>query len=268
VAIAENVIQIAFNNAVYFSGLLDTADASQASLYTVTPNVSTTGYDGNPARACTAIQIALATTDIPNGSQYGSVLDVTLDRPMSPYPATYNIAVQGIYQWDLTQEVAPTTLTLYGVYRTLVRPTADLPTLSRDFANPSSLSGTTGLAQNPAILGVFSVDSSGDYAIDSGLASFKKRVYRRLVTKPGGFLHLGNGYGVGVPQQAKKLARNSTIQKLATQAESQISLEPETQACQVTVAPDAVQPWLARFTILVKVKGGRGTKFSAAFPTQ
>jgi hypothetical protein len=271
VAIAENVIQLVFSNAVYFSGLLDTPDASNPALYTVTANTSTTGYDGNSARPVNAIVAALSTSaDIPPGTQYGAAIDVTLDRPMSPYPATYTIAVQGIYQYDLSQELTPSSITLYGVYRTLVRPSADLPTPTRDIANPSSLSGTVGLAnaQNPAILGVFSIDSSGDYANDQGLASYKKRIYRRLVTRPGGFLHLGNGYGVGVPQQAKKLARSATIQQLASSAERQIALEPETQQCQVTVAPDQVQPWLARFTILAKVKGGQGTKFSAAFPTQ
>jgi hypothetical protein len=271
VAIAENVIQLVFNNAVYYSGLLDTTDASNPALYTVTANTTTIGYDGNAARSVNVVSVVQSTSaDIPPGTEYGAALDVTLDRPMSPYPATYTIAVQGLYQYDFSQEIVPSSITLYGLYRALIRPTADLPSPTRDIANPSSLVSTVGLpnAQNPAILGVFSYDSSGDYANDSGLASYKKRVYRRLVTKPGAFLHLGNGYGVGVAQQVKKLARNATIQQLASEAQRQIGLEPETQQCQVTVAPDEAQPWLARFTILSKIKGGSATKFSAAFPSR
>lgn len=265
-AIAENVVQLAFNNVVYYSGLLDPPDASNASNYVIVAATNTVGYDGNPARPVNVVAITPVTSDLPNGAPSGSVLDVTTDRPMTPYPALYSIEVSGLFTADLSQALANTTLGYYGLYRELVSPSVDLPHPTRDFANPSSLSTAINLPnpQNPANLGVFSV-SNGDYAFDQGMASFKKRVYRRLITRPGGFLHLGKGYGVGVPQQGKKLARPSTIRALSATAEKQIGQEPETQACSVTGRASASGE--ARFTILVKTKGGQGSKFSAAFPT-
>jgi hypothetical protein len=270
IAIAENVIQLVFNDAVYYSGLLDTADASVASHYTVTNEPTTTGYDGNPAQPVNAVSIMQSSTDIPAGIEFGAALDVILDRPLSPYPTTYTIAIAGLFNASLTQEIAPTTLTFYGLYRQLVQPSVELAAPARDFANPSSLLTAVGLPNslNPAVLGVFSVDSSGDYAIDQGLADYKKRVYRRLVTRPGGFLHLGRSYGVGVPQQTKRLARGQTIQNLATQAQNQIGQEPETEACSVTATQDSTNPGLVRFTILARTKGGQASKFSAAFGPQ
>jgi len=270
IAIAENVIQLVFNDAVYFTGLLDAADASLIGHYEVDAITTSIGYDGNPARSVAPAQIVVAVADAPPGIQAGAALDVILDRPMSPYPAQYNITINAIFNQLLSQEIASAVTSFPGLYRELVPPTTEMPSPARDFANPSSLSSTVGLAsaQNPKILGVFSYDSSGDYSTDSGLASYKKRCFRRMMSRPGGFLHLGLGYGVGVPQQCKKLGRGSTVQSLATQIQKQISQEPETQACNVTGTQDSTNPGLARFTTLSKIKGGGATKFTSDFTTQ
>jgi hypothetical protein len=159
-------------------------------------------------------------------------------------------------------------ITCYGVYRVYVPPSVELPSPNRDFSNPQSLFGASTLS-NPQVvqnLGVFPV-SDGDYAIDSGLQSYKKRCFRRLYTAVGGFLHLGPTYGVGIPQQGKKLARPSTINGIAASAEAQIGQEPETRACTVTGVADPTNDGLVTFTVVAVTKSGASTKFSAAFPT-
>lgn len=275
VAIRENVVQLTFNQPVYFSELLDIPDGSIISKYTVAPVAGSVGIDGNPARPVNVAAVALAQTpedqgDLPPGSQFGAVLDVTLDRPMSPFPCAYTITVSQLFDADLSVALDPghATLQYAAVFKVFVPPQISTPAFNRDFSNPQSLFGATNLPnpQNVANLGVFPI-SDGDYAIDSGLQGYKKRCFRRLYTAVAGFLHLGPTYGVGIPQQGKKLARPATIAQLAASAESQIGQEPETKSVHVTGARDTQNPGLTRFTVIAVTKGGASTKFSAAFPS-
>jgi len=274
VAIAENVFQLTFNLPIYISGLLDPPDGSIASKYQISAT-NTVGLDGNPARSVSAASVAFAQPasaggDLPNGSEYGAVVDVTTDRPMSPYPCQYEFSLSSIFDATLAQALDPNSanMSVVGVWRQFVPPQVQLPTPTRDFANPQTLSAELDPLPNPGNplnLGIFPV-ANGDYALDSGLISYKKRVFRRLITKPGGFLHLGNSYGVGLGLHGKQLNKPSVRNDLAASAESQIGQEPETQACSVQAVqvPDA--PGLTYFVILAKTKGGQVSKFTAAFP--
>lgn len=271
-AIAENVVQLQFNLSVYFSGLGDVPDGSNASLYTVAPVAGTVGYDGAPARTVRAVMAALALPGktLPAGSLEGTCVDVTFDRPMTPYPSQYTIVATGLYSADLSQALDPAANSeqFYGVFKGLVPASVELPTPTRDFANPQSLSAALDplpVPLNPNVLGVFSIDDSGDYAFDSGMTAFKKRIYRRLITNPGAFLHLGAGYGVGVPSYGKQLARAATVQALAGKAEDQIGQEPETNAVKVLVAIEPNAPGLVRFNIYVRTRGGQSAKYTAPF---
>lgn len=271
IALAENLIQVVFTEAIYFSSLLDPPDGSNAALYTLTPVAGTIGMDGTPVRACSVVAVSLAIpqTDLPPNVAFQSVVDLTLDRPMTPYPAEYTISCSGIFSADLSTEINPSfnSAMLLATFKQLLSPSVDLPTPTRDFANPQSLAGMQGLpnSTNPNQLGVFITDDQHDYAVDAGLVSFRKRLYRRLVTNPGGFLHLGQTYGVGIPAQGKKLATAAVQQALAAQVQAQIAQEPEVVACGCTVVTDPNNPGLVRFNIRVKLKNGKTFAYSAPF---
>jgi len=272
IALAENLIQVVFTEAIYFSSLLDPPDGSNAALYTLTPVVGTTGMDGTACRPCSVVSVALATpqTDLPLNVAFGSVVDLTLDRPMTPYPANYTITCVGIFSSDQSTEITTSnSATIPATFKQLLSPSVDLPTPTRDFANPQSLAGAQGTPNpfNPGQLGVFVTDDQHDYAVDAGLVSFRKRLYRRLVTNPGGFLHLGQTYGVGIPSQGKKLATAAVQQALAAQVQVQIAQEPEVLACGCTVVSDPNNPGLVRFNIRVKLKNGKTFAYSAPFST-
>lgn len=267
IALAENLVQIQFTVPVYFSSLLDVGDASDPSHFVITPVAGTTGMDGNAVRPVTVASVAQSTTDIPAGVAFGASLDLTLDRPMTPWPAQYSLVVSGVVAASDRAPIDPghSSATFPAIFKRIIPPSIDLPAPTRDIANPSSLFGAQGLPnpQNPALLGVFQVDDHHDYAIDSGLQSFKKRMYRRFVTKPGSFLHLGQSYGIGIPQEGKKLATASVQQRLSSQVETQLGQEPEVAACKCSTTNDV--PGLVRFNVRVKLKSGKAFAYSVPF---
>lgn len=267
-AYAENVIRLQFSVPVYWSGVLDMNDASRPEFYVVSPVGTTIGYDGLPARPVSCIAVEVATDELPDGAIPGQYLDLTLDRPMSPYPAAYQIDVTSLVSADLSQVLeVPASVQCYAVFKQIIQPSISSPTPSRDFSNPQSLATVPqGAVLDPSALGVFAVDSTGDYAYDSGFVSYKKRLYRRLITRPGGFLHLGPNYGVGIPQHSKKLAQASVLAKLAAEAEKQIGQEPETASVKVTTTSDGTG--LVRFNIFVRMRNGSAWKFAPTFATQ
>lgn len=72
--------------------------------------------------------------------------------------------------------------------------------------------------------GTLIIDSSGDYAHDTGEAFLEKLIIRRLTTSPSEFFYL-NTYGLGL--RTKEPLRTSDIPKLQAQAQSQLLQEPE-----------------------------------------
>lgn len=73
--------------------------------------------------------------------------------------------------------------------------------------------------------GTFRYDSSGDIGIQGNLPSLRKRLYRRLLTRPGGFSHLGRAYGL--KDSVKKRGSRSDLQKLVNRVAEQARLEPD-----------------------------------------
>ena len=267
-AVRENVIRLKFSHGVYFSRILDPGDASAIQRYTVTATTGTVGMDGSPVRAVAVVATAIA----PTVGEYAQSIDLTLDRAMTPFPATYTVAVNGIFTADQSTslDITATSYEFPAVFANLVVPSVDFAVKTRDFANPQTLKGAQDPLPNPydpLNLGTIVVDDTGDYAFDEGVESFKKRMYRRLITVPGGFVHLGETYGVGVLQHGKKLGHASLKTQLAAQAELQIGKEPEVAACKVRVESDFNTPGLTRFIILVKLRSGQTSKFSVPFHT-
>lgn len=265
-AIAENVLRVEFSGPVFFSGLLEAQDASIPQKYEVAPTAGTVGYDGVPARAVTVVRV-----DVPAGvaGDEGNFVDLVLDRPMTPYPAKYDVTAEGIFSPDgLLSLDDGTAGTAWALHKTLVLATREATKPSRDVANPQTLAALREAVPNPGDarpqLGTFVVDDTHDYAIDSGLTSFKKRVYRRLVTIKDSFAHLP-GYGVGIPSYGKKLSQPATRAQLAAEAEQQIALEPEVAQVTVNAVTSPRSPGLTRFVILIRTRTGQVDKFEPEF---
>jgi hypothetical protein len=264
IPIAENMVRLVFSEAPSFTMLLDAGDASRRERYSITANTGTFGMDGLVSRPVQILYVEQNMADDP----LGRFIDLTIDRPFSPDPASYTVTVNG-----LVTAVSSTPLDsgavmtpFLGVSRYISPPNPETATPSRDFSNPQTLSmlvNATG-EQTLSGLGTHPVDSTGDYATDDGVQNLKKRVFRRLMTAKGAFLH-APGYGVDIPGSAARLNVPSVREGLAADAESQISQEPDVKRVRVTVATDPLTPNVARFTVLVRTTSGNVVKFEAPF---
>ena len=254
-AIRENVIRLYFTAPVYFSGLLDPGDASNPQNYVVSPVAGTTGRDGNAPRPVSGVSVAV-------GTELASI-DITLDRPMTPSPAQYQVASSGLLDGATSVPVPTATGATPALYRVLVPAVATAATPSRDVANPNSLPDLVAVSPyaNPtSALGTLVYDDTGDYALDDGLVSYKKRVLRRGITRKNGFAHLP-GYGVGIPTYGKKLQRAGLRSQLAQDWQTQIGLEPETASVSVTSSVDPSNPALVYFAVRATTKAGKSVNF-------
>ncbi len=263
-AVSDNVVQLQFSAPVYFSGVLDANDASVPQRYAVQP-IGGVGENGVPSRPVSVVAVAVG-----DGQPQGSYLLVSLDRPMTPYPARYSVTVTGVVGLAGGVPLAPnpTTLPFDGLYRVLVRPNASLPTPGRDLSNPQTFAGASDPLPNPGdplVLGTFPVDDTGDYAFSAGIQGFKKRVYRRLITVPGGFVHLGENYGVGITRYGKKLGTAARRNQLAAAVESQVSLEPEVSKVVCTVLT-STQPGFFGLALAIRLKTGQVVKWQGSWP--
>lgn len=272
IAVAENVVRVQMTLPIYWSGLFDEHDAASPSKYTIA-TVGGIGFDGLPVHPVNVVGAVLTDSEDLQPNEVGNTsLDITTDRPLSPAPTSYSITLEGLFTADMSQPIDPAGAfsQFEGLYRVVVPPRIDAGHPMRDFGNQQT-SSTQIVSPQPANqilrLGVFVPGSDGDYAIDQGLASLRKRIYRRLVTRPGGFAHLGPSYGVGIPSYGKRLALPSVIAKLSALAEKQIAQEPEVAQVKVTGRMDPSGTGLAWFTILVRTKTGQATKFSFPFST-
>jgi hypothetical protein len=105
-AIRENVYRVMFNVPVYYSSILDPPDASRVEKYAVTPVAGTTGLDGTAARPVMVARVDLIGEDgevVFGGA--GRVLDLVLDRPMTPHPALYDVTLTDVFAADLGSSV-------------------------------------------------------------------------------------------------------------------------------------------------------------------
>lgn len=267
-AIRENVIRIAFSDLIYASDLGDEKDAVRSGVYVVTPFLLSVGNDGTNARPVRVVNVNAPTVvdGIPPEFE-GRWLDLTLDRPMTPFPAAYQVAVSGVWSADKSTLAGSATLDVDAVYRQLSVPTVAPRAESRDLANPQTIGGAKASSvRDPyaAILGTFQVDDSGDYAFDSGLESFRKRVIRRCITKENGFAHLP-GYGASLVQQGKKLGTAARLAKLVANIEQQVALDPECVSASARIIRSTANPSFARVELVCTRRGTGQQTFSVPF---
>ncbi len=264
-AIAENAVLVQFSTAVYYSGLLDTQDASIAALWTATPVAGTSGYDGNASRAVSVVTVAPLA--VAGGGQDFTSLVLLLDRPMTPYPSEYVVGVSAVWSADLSTELTNAqSAPFFGVYKQLNQPQVEVPSPGRDFANPQTAGGAQSPGSNISrpvqqLLGTLGYSDDNDYAVDKGDAGLRKRLTRRTFCKKSGFAFLP-GYGVGITTYGKALGKASTRDQLAAECEAQYVQEPEVASATVAVRPDPTNPNLFRLGIFIAKKSGKTAKYS------
>ncbi len=257
-AIRENVVRLTFNVAPLFNKQLTPNDASNPARYQFVAQPTPLGLDGEPARAVRPVLVERAAV----AGSFGAVLDVTLDRPLSPWPTRYLVAVNQLVSTSgALLSPSASSRSFDGVYRMLRPQSTTSPTPSRDIANPQTYQAQLDpipQAGDPIALGVIPIDASGDYAFDEGVTQLKKRVLRRLLTAPGAFPALPD-YGVGVPLYGKRLGSAAARQQIAIDAQSQIAKEPDVAAVRVTVVSSAENPAVTLVQVRVKMAGSAGT---------
>lgn len=251
--VRENVVRLFFNAPMKFTGILDPADASDPERYVIT--VVADSLEGEDPRPVFPIIAELTEVAGAGGAQ----IDVTVDRPFSKFPSRYRISVNQLQTTDgglLDPDF--TSFEFDGLSGERVVRTRDVALPIRDIANPQTreaMFDPLPVTDDPLILGSIPVDENGDYAFDEGITSIKKRIFRRLITGKGHFAHLPE-YGVGFPQQAKRLGTMAKRTELSAEAEKQILQEPDVEAASVVVVNDLQNPGLYRVRVKVRVKVG------------
>jgi hypothetical protein len=259
-AIRENVIRVRLNVSPKFTMLGDPNDASDARRYTVVPVVGSTGRDAEPTRPVTVIAVEQVNDE-------GTILDLILDRPMSPEPGEYDVTLSGLVTAVGEIPMLDTTRRYTALFKGLVPLIPEFIINNRDIANPQTRSGIFDplpVVENQeldALLGTFREDSQGDIAFDEGLAGYRKRVMRRLTTRKGKFAHLPN-YGVSMMTSIKQLARAGIREFMAEEAESQIRQEPETVDVSVALVVEAAHPDITRYRIRARTNIGQLPDFN------
>lgn len=250
-AIAENLVRLTFNTAPLYTGVLGPNDASNAARYNIVP-VAGTAENGADPRNVRVIAATLAEVE----GAGGSAIDITLDRPMSGYPAEYLVSVNQmvVAATGGLLEAGFTSFSFLALEAYAPPHVREEQVPSRDIANPQTRAAALASllpSDDQAFLGTIPVDERGDYAFDQGITNLRKRVLRRLVTGKGRFTHLPE-YGVGLLSQLKRLSLQGTRREIAADAEAQISREPEVEQVSVTVVNDPRVPSLLRLRVKVR----------------
>ena len=266
--VRENLLRTVFTAPVMFTGLGDPTDSESMVHYSIASVAGTIGWDDVPVRTVTAVLARRSLVTDVGAALDGYCVDITLDRPMSPYPAQYALTILNVYIATGGVVTPPRTVTLSALYRMLQPPAEDQVVRSTDIAQPQGkldFSDPIG-APDVTLLGSFAVDDTGDYATDDGDTSLRKRILRRLITRKDAFAHLP-GYGIGVLDEAKRLNTAATRGRLSAEAERQIGQEPEVQKCVVSFYSPPDVPGLTRMRILVKTQRGTAVKLDVPFST-
>lgn len=240
VAVRENCVRLTFNLPLRFTNVRGLIDAADPKNYLFEGDETTLGEDGLPPRHVLPILVELS--DVVGSG--GRAVDVWLDRRLSPYPAMYwascirTLAANGALLDDAFAAFAGLTWAPSVL--------AGATTPATDIANPGYESAAIPGASQ--ILGVYPTTTTGDYGTDQGIASYKKRIVRRITTRRGAFAHL-SGYGVGLLDEVKRLALPATRQRMAAEAEAQIKQEPETLDVAITITASSTHPGLFFFRV-------------------
>ena len=252
--VRENLMWLQFSEPPYFSGLLDPGDASNPDYYTITVVSGSIGGDDQPVR--------LVSPGIPEVSPDGQGICLWLDRLMSPYPGQYVVTVSNLVGTESGLPLDPSYVSANcdALAAAPVVQDRSRTVGGADFANPQS--GASAGDNVPVSvggqinLGTYQVNAKGDYASDSGLSNYRKRVIRRITSNQGTFAHLAN-YGAGPRSLIKKPDRAGRAETLAKVAETQVLMEPDTASVTVTVVRSSSSPGIVVLKVVALHRSGQ-----------
>jgi len=171
----------------------------------------------------------------------GNAVLVFFDQPLVP-GIEVELAIEDVESVSgLTLAYTTATFVPFGVDLPAEPPTS-LPG-RWDIANPQTVRDANG-----GPLGTFPVTEAGDLGNDTGRTNLRKRVFRRITTRPGGFFHLPN-YGA-LRHRDKTLLTPTSLRELQLDLESQVRAEPDVVAVRVRVRE--LQPGIVRVTARVQ----------------
>ena len=247
-SVAENRIRLTFNTAPKFENIETCFDASDLSSYTYAPIDGTIDRLGDATRNVTIVA-AEKVSDL--------IVDLITDRPMSSFfGSKYLLSVSGLISATGATPFEDQSFVILSQFKGVPSLIPERTVNNRDIANPQSLSAIYDplpIDGQPTddLLGKYQPDSRGDVALDEGIVSYKKRVFRRMTTVKGGFAQLPN-YGVTFLQKIKQLNLPSVRDEMAFEAEDQIMQEPETVSVSVNVRVDRAAPGVVFLEIRAK----------------
>ncbi len=152
------------------------------------------------------------------------IYDIYLAVPIPGAAVAYSISSTTLRSASGILVVAPHSIQFMGVDLETASVAQKSPPVGiRDLKNDDLRGG--GLAVTP--------NDGGHYVTHEGKESLTKRCYRRLVSRPGEWQHLGKKYGVGIVENEPLPATN--VVELARIIEDQIRQEPDVRS--VTVIP-------------------------------
>lgn len=126
VALAENRFRATFIAPIRAENIGLPGDAHDLTSYTVVGDPSSRDSLGQPPRPLIVCLIEVIDSQ---------TLDIIVDRPMSSWPARYNVTVDGLYAEDGSQILGETKL-VTAVLKGLTAPVFDFIVQNRDIANP------------------------------------------------------------------------------------------------------------------------------------
>jgi len=111
--------------------------------------------------------------------------------------------------------------------------------------------------------GAYNLDPRNDLDVHSGLSALKKRIIRRLITRPGGFFHLPS-YGAGL--KTKELFNSTQLAVLRTQIERQVREEEEVSDLSAVVTSPA--PGVLIVELKIRTAKGFATSMRIEVPDE
>lgn len=109
----------------------------------------------------------------------------------------------------------------------------------------------------------WTITANRDIGLHDGVASLRKRVFRRVLFSLNSFSHL---VGYGTDLRIKSLLRGSDIQRLANAIPEQVRQEPDVRAAACTVQQDTTGDGILLISINVVRSDAREIKYVFEFP--
>jgi hypothetical protein len=256
--VRENTIRIAFFAPVLINYLEDIRDSLTPNKYVVNA-ISGVGLDGNAVHEVRVVKVMTVDGE-------PAQLDIVLDRNLSHWPCRYEVQAFGVYMATGALFPSPMVVEFDSVREEFVKPSVDFYRSTKDVSNPTSLSALLDPVPdvNDFNLGSFTYGDDGDYAMDEGVENLRKRLYRRVIVKPGGFVWLPE-YGVGITNYGKRVNSAGIREKLRSEMESQINQEPDVKASKVLLA-QSTTPGLFKVYMKVLTKDNKAYQFAYEYP--